>query len=68
MLRAQAGDCIAFILTNRLPAFSPSPIDLPGFNTLPMIVSRFNANQVLPSRRVGLHAQLVHYDVTTSDG
>lgn len=68
VLRAQAGDCIAFILTNRLPAFSPSPIDLPGFNTLPMIVSRFNANQVLPSRRVGLHAQLVHYDVTTSDG
>ncbi len=68
VLRARAGDCISFQLTNRLAALSPTPIDLPGFNTMPMIVNRFNANQVLPSRRVGLHAQLVHYDVTTSDG
>jgi hypothetical protein len=65
VLRANAGDCITVNLYNRLP---PQPVDLPGYNTLPMIVDDFNANQVVPSRRVGLHAQLVHYDVTTSDG
>ncbi|MDT7602606.1 MAG: manganese oxidase, partial [Acidobacteriota bacterium] len=65
VLRANAGECITVTLFNRLP---PEPVDLPGYNTLPMIVDDFNANQVVPSRRVGLHPQLVHYDVTTSDG
>ncbi|HEY0099957.1 MAG TPA: hypothetical protein VGB76_13495, partial [Pyrinomonadaceae bacterium] len=65
LLRANAGDCITVTLTNNLPL---EPVDLPGYNTMPMIVDYFNANQVVPSRRVGLHPQLVHYDVTTSDG
>ena len=65
VLRANAGDCITVTLFNKLPE---QPVDLPGYNTMPMIVDDFNANQVVPSRRVGLHPQLVHYDVTTSDG
>jgi hypothetical protein len=65
VLRANAGDCIVVSLENRLPNTVP---DLDGFATLPTIVDRFNANQVRPSSRVGLHAQLVQYDVTRSDG
>jgi hypothetical protein len=43
-------------------------LDLDGFNTMPMIVNQFNANQVRPSTHVGLHAQLVEYDVFDNDG
>lgn len=65
ILRANAGDCINLTLRNRMK----TPLtDLPGFNTLPMIVENFNANQVKPSQMVGLHPQLVAYDVTRSDG
>ena len=42
--------------------------DLEGFNSLPMIVEHFNANDIRPSAHVGLHAQLVGYDVGASDG
>ncbi len=66
ILRASAGECIEVALTNKLPA-GPQ-FDLDGFNTLPMIVERFNANQVKPSGDVGLHPQLVFFDVTRSDG
>jgi hypothetical protein len=65
VLRAKAGECINVTLTNSLPGWPP---DLDGFNTLPMIVEHFNANQVAPSGEVGLHAQLLHYDVTRSNG
>jgi manganese oxidase len=65
VLRANAGDCIEVTLFNKLPADVP---DLPGWNTLPMIVDGFNANQVKPSSQVGLHPQLVAYDVVSSDG
>jgi len=65
VLRAAAGDCINFTLTNLLPS---TPYDLDGFNTLPMIVRDFNNNQIAPSTNVGLHPQLVYYDVTDSDG
>jgi hypothetical protein len=65
ILRAVAGECIEVKLTNKLPA---EPYDLPGYNTFPMIVDDFNANQVVPSRQVGLHPQLVHYDVRKGDG
>ncbi len=65
VVRANAGDCIEFKLTNNLPA---NLADLAGWNTLPMIVEGFNANQVKPSNQVGLHPQLVAYDVTDSDG
>ena len=65
ILRANAGDCINLTLRNRMKDMPP---DLDGFNTLPMIVNNFNANQVKPSQLVGLHPQLVAYDVTRSDG
>jgi hypothetical protein len=67
VLRATAGDCIRLVLQNRLPLFAQLP-DLDGFATLPLLVDDFNTNQLSPSRRVGLHAQLVDYDVTRSDG
>jgi hypothetical protein len=66
ILRASAGECIEVALTNNLPA--GTQFDLDGFNTLPMIVNRFNANQVRPSGDVGLHPQMVFLDVTRSDG
>ncbi|HEX6087314.1 MAG TPA: copper oxidase [Thermoanaerobaculia bacterium] len=65
VLRAAAGDCINLTLTNLMPS---TPYDLEGFNTLPMIVRNFNNNQIAPSMNVGLHPQLVYYDVTDSDG
>jgi hypothetical protein len=65
VLRANAGDCIEMTLFNKLPADVP---DLAGWNTLPMIVEGFNANQVKPSSQVGLHPQLVAYDALSSDG
>ncbi|HEX7051424.1 MAG TPA: hypothetical protein VF188_14550 [Longimicrobiales bacterium] len=65
VLRARAGDCIYVYLRNRLPS---NLLDLDGFSTLPMIVDNFNANQIKPSNRVGLHTQLVSYDVARGDG
>ncbi|HLL76133.1 MAG TPA: hypothetical protein VK421_12815, partial [Pyrinomonadaceae bacterium] len=65
VLRAAAGDCVNLTLRNRLP---DAPNDLPGYNTFPMIVDDFNANQVVPSRHVGLHPQLLFYEVKSSDG
>lgn len=66
VLRASAGECIEVALTNKLP--TGPQFDLDGFNTLPMIVEKFNANQVKPSGDVGLHPQMVFFDVTRSDG
>jgi len=66
ILRAKAGECIKLTLRNGLP--NATPPDLNGFNTMPMIVENFNANDVKPSNKVGLHPQLVFYDVTRSDG
>jgi hypothetical protein len=63
VLRAAAGECIEVTLTNRLPH---AVLDLPGYNTLPMIVDDFNANQVIPSHDVGLHPQLVHFDMSAT--
>ncbi|HSR51208.1 MAG TPA: copper oxidase [Acidobacteriota bacterium] len=65
ILRANAGDCIEVKLENRLPNHPP---DQDGFFTLPMIVENFNANQIRPSNKVGLHPQLVFYDVSRDDG
>ncbi|HBL29348.1 MAG TPA: hypothetical protein DD490_21155, partial [Acidobacteria bacterium] len=65
VLRAAAGDCIRVTLTNRLP---DTYRDLPGWNAVPMLIEGFNANDVRPSREVGLHPQLVYYDVLRSDG
>jgi len=43
-------------------------LDLDGNNEVPKIVDNFNANQVKPSNQVGLHPQLVAYNVVNSDG
>ena len=65
VVRANAGDCINFKLTNRLPAVLP---DLAGFTGLEMLIPNFNHNEVAPSNQVGLHPQMLSYDVTDSDG
>ena len=65
VVRAKAGECINFTLVNKLPKLLP---DLDGFNTMPNLLFHFNANQVKPSNQVGLHPQLLAYNVANSDG
>jgi hypothetical protein len=65
VLRGRAGECLKLTLRNRLPE---KPFDLHGFNTLPMVMEGFNANDVFPSVHVGLHPQLLTYDVSRHDG
>ena len=65
VVRARAGECIQFNLENRLPNSLP---DLDGFNTMANLIFHFNANQVRPSNQVGLHPQLLAYNVANSDG
>ena len=65
ILRANAGDCINLTLRNHLPSAMP---DLAGYDTLPMIVNNFNANQVAPSHTVGLHPEMLAMNVLNSDG
>jgi manganese oxidase len=65
ILRARSGECIKLTLRNKLPTTLP---DLDGYNTLPMLVEGFNANDIRPSSLVGLHPQLLYYDVSRFDG
>jgi len=65
ILRAAAGDCINVTLRNHLPN---TVFDLPGYNTLPMIVNKFNSNQVAVPNLVGLHPELLSVNVLNSDG
>jgi manganese oxidase len=65
VLRACAGECIQVTLRNRLPQ---NPADLDGFSILPFLEDNFNANQVRPSKSVGLHPQLVSVDASMHDG
>jgi hypothetical protein len=65
VVRARAGECINFTLLNKLPKVMA---DLDGFNTMSNIIHHFNANQVKPSNQVGLHPQLLAYNVINSDG
>ena len=65
ILRANAGDHLVVTLRN---GFKALPTDLVGFNFWTPIIDRFNANMVAPSREVGLHPQLVHYDVAQANG
>ena len=65
VVRARAGECINFTLLNKLPKVLP---DLDGFNTMSNLLFHFNANQVKPSNQVGLHPQLLAYNVANSDG
>ncbi|HSP78627.1 MAG TPA: hypothetical protein VLQ93_08870, partial [Myxococcaceae bacterium] len=76
VLRAAAGECIELTLRNRLPV-NGNP-DLANLTSLIGVVNRdrqnpqgvttFNNNLIRPSSHVGLHAQLVDYDVTKADG
>jgi len=65
VLRARAGECVQVTLRNALP---DKLLEMDGYNTLPMIVEGFNANDIRPSNRVGLHPQLLNYDVSQHDG
>ncbi|MCU0613169.1 MAG: copper oxidase, partial [Candidatus Eisenbacteria bacterium] len=68
ILRAAAGECIEVTLRNRLPADPVDLVDQAGFSHFPPIVDGFNANQVKTSKEVGLHPQLVAYDLSLADG
>jgi hypothetical protein len=75
VLRAKAGECLNVTLRNRLPAVVP---DLATYSTLIGVVKRdrmraegsttFNYNLIRASSKVGIHPQLVEYDVTRNDG
>jgi hypothetical protein len=76
VMRAPAGACISVTLRNRLPE---APADLAGYTTTKWIVKRdrgepgeaavpFENNLIRPSAHVGMHPQLVEYDVTAGDG
>jgi hypothetical protein len=75
-IRAEAGACINVTLRNRLPDVAP---DLASYTTTKWIVKRdrgqpgqgavpFENNLIRPSSHVGIHPQLVEYDVTRGDG
>jgi hypothetical protein len=64
ILRANAGDCIKVTLHNDLFKYR----DLPGYTGVTMLTQGFNENDVAPSTEIGLHPQLVFYDVQRSDG
>jgi len=79
VLRAAAGDCIKITLHNRLPKGRRNMPDLDGYTSVSGIihhnesdlngsVTSFNNNLLRPSNEIGLHPQLVHYNVQTYDG
>jgi hypothetical protein len=75
VIRAAAGECVRITLRNRLPALAP---DLAGYRQVshvvprdvndPQGVTQFEYNLVRPSSYVGLHPQLVNFDVETGGG
>ena len=84
VLRAVAGECVEVTLRNRLPGdlnlnglFDDNP-DLANLTSLMGVVNRdrggaqgvttFNNNLIRPSSYVGLHTQLVSYDISKADG
>jgi plastocyanin len=67
VMRVNAGDCINVTLRNRLPVAAAVP-EYTSFNELPPIIPKFNFNQVVTSKRVTLHPQVVLYEVSGSDG
>ena len=79
VLRAAAGECVQVVLHNRLPKGRRNMPDLDGLTSLSGIIHRddkdasgsvttFNNNLIRPSNRIGLHSQLLHYNVQTADG
>ncbi|MDH5789678.1 MAG: hypothetical protein OEZ27_03715, partial [Nitrospinota bacterium] len=61
-----AGECIKVTLYNGLGEGALDDTD--AFNVVPMVMERFNLNEVHVSSEVGLHPQLVTYDVATDEG
>jgi hypothetical protein len=51
-------------LTNRMGTQTV----LDGYNTLPMLIDGFNANDLRASNYVGLHPQMLYYDPSRYDG
>lgn len=78
VLRAAAGECVQVVLHNRLPPSRNQMPDLDGYTSLSGFVrlgssttsemTSFNNNHVRPSNYIGLHPQMVHYDVQSGDG
>ncbi|HEV2851479.1 MAG TPA: multicopper oxidase domain-containing protein [Thermoanaerobaculia bacterium] len=64
VLRARAGECVVVNLTNRMG--NRTIVD--GYNTLPMLIDGFNANDLKPSSYAGLHPQMLYYDPSRYDG
>jgi len=67
VLRVNAGDCVNVTLRNRLPVDYAS-FEYTSYNEIPVIVPKFNFNQVKTSARLSLHPQVVAFDVSGSDG
>src|SRR5205823_507457 len=65
-VRINAGDCVNVTLHNRLPTTGVP--EYTSFNEVPVIVPKFNFNQIVASKRLSLHPQLLTYDVSGSDG
>ena len=64
VVRANAGDCIEFKLTNKLPDTASGRLpESPGYATLPPIVDDFNTNDVAAGNRIGIQPQLVAMQV-----
>lgn len=80
VLRAAAGECVQIVLHNRLPRGRKAMPDLDGYTSLTGIIrdqggspgsgdaTSFNNNDIRPSHHIGLHPQMVHYDVQDYDG
>ncbi|MBL8052488.1 MAG: hypothetical protein JNK03_03895 [Nitrospira sp.] len=72
ILRARAGQCIRVKLTNMINSeHYQDGKDYPktwSFNMVPPITPGLHFNQVRSSHRVGLHPQLVDYNLQKSDG
>jgi manganese oxidase len=64
VLRARAGECVVVNLTNWMGTQSI----VAGFNTLPMLIDGFNANDLRSSVYAGLHPQMLYYDPSRYDG
>jgi hypothetical protein len=78
VLRAAAGECIQVVLHNHLPLYRNEMPDLEGHTSVLGVIRRdkgspgskmtsFNNNMIRPSNRIGLHPQLVHYNVQDYD-
>jgi len=68
VLRANAGDWIKVTLTNRLKPTDRVFTQIQPTARIGQYTTGYNANPVLTSTSVGLHAQLVGFDITKSNG